>query len=123
MLRILHTGDWHLDSPFSHLDAKRAAQRQRELRATFQTMIDYADRNGVDLVLAAGDIFDREYVTLDTVYDFQILDNDQLLLSKLSDTNNLYFKREKDQARLDYFTKYDNFATAIQYGYISKALD
>ena len=67
MLRILHTGDWHLDSPFSSLDARRAAQRQRELRATFQRMIAYAVSEAVDLVLVAGDVFDREYVTTDTV--------------------------------------------------------
>jgi hypothetical protein len=63
------------------------------------------------------------YVTPDTVYDFQILENDQLLLNSLNDTNDLHFKRENDQSRLDYFTKYNNFATAIEYGYISKALD
>lgn len=63
------------------------------------------------------------YVTPDTVYDFGILDDDRLLLSELNDTNDLHFEREKDQTKLDYFTKYNNFVTAIEYGYISKALD
>ena len=63
------------------------------------------------------------YVSPDTVYDFTILDNGELMLDKLSDTEKLNFKKDNDQSKMDYYTKYDNFATAIQYGYISKALD
>ncbi len=63
------------------------------------------------------------YVSPDTVYDFTILDNGELMLDKLNDTENLNFKKNNDQSKMDYYTKYDNFATAIQYGYISKSID
>ena len=67
MLRIIHTGDVHLDSPFSGLDAKRAEIRKNELRAAFVTMMSYAKKNAVDIILIAGDLFDSDYVTRETV--------------------------------------------------------
>jgi len=67
MVRIIHTGDIHLDSPFSGLDVKRAEIRKNELRAAFVTMMSYAKKNAVDIVLIAGDLFDSEYVTRETV--------------------------------------------------------
>ena len=67
MLRIIHTGDIHLDSPFSGLDVKRAEIRKNELRAAFVTMMSYAKKNAVDIILIAGDLFDSDYVTRETV--------------------------------------------------------
>lgn len=67
MLRILHTGDIHLDSPFSRLDARKAEIRREELRSSFSAMFSYARKNGVDLILIAGDVFDREFVTRETL--------------------------------------------------------
>jgi len=75
MLRILHTGDIHLDSPFARLDARRAQTRRDELRQAFSAMMAYAKKCGVQLILMAGDIFDREYVTGETT---------ELLLRELS---------------------------------------
>ncbi len=67
MIKIIHTGDIHLDSPFSGLDVKRAEIRKNELRASFVTMMSYAKKNGVDIILMAGDLFDSEYVTRETI--------------------------------------------------------
>lgn len=66
-VKILHTGDIHLDSPFSRLDARRAEIRRSELRAAFTSMLTYARVNDVDLILIAGDLFDSEFVTRETV--------------------------------------------------------
>lgn len=66
-MKILHTGDVHLDSPFAHLSAAAAAERRSELRATFSDMMAYARTEAVDLLLIAGDLFDRQFVTRDTV--------------------------------------------------------
>ena len=41
MLKILHTGDIHLDSPFSRLDARKAEIRREELRSSFSAMFSY----------------------------------------------------------------------------------
>ena len=38
MLRILHTGDIHLDSPFARLDARKAEIRRAELRDAFSAI-------------------------------------------------------------------------------------
>ena len=67
MLKILHTGDIHLDSPFSKLDARRAEIRRGELRTSFISMMQYARKNAVDLILVAGDLFDTEFVTRETM--------------------------------------------------------
>ena len=66
-MKILHTGDIHLDSPFAGLSPDAARQRRSELRAAFSDMIAYARQQAVDLVLIAGDLFDKVYVTRDTI--------------------------------------------------------
>ena len=67
MLRILHTGDIHLDSPFSGLDPKTAEVRRNELRATFTSMMHYARMEKADLILITGDLFDADFVTRETL--------------------------------------------------------
>ncbi len=67
MIKLLHTGDIHLDSAFSALDPKNSEIRRNELRAAFTSMITYAKMTNVDAILIAGDLFDGEYVTKETV--------------------------------------------------------
>lgn len=67
MLRILHTGDIHLDSPFSKLDLRLAELRRQELRRTFAAVMQYAEMEKVDLLLIAGDLFDHSFVTRETL--------------------------------------------------------
>lgn len=66
-MKILHTGDVHLDSPFAGLDTVAARQRRGELRAAFSSMTSYVRENGIDLMLISGDLFDQNYVTRDTI--------------------------------------------------------
>ncbi len=66
-MKILHTGDIHLDSPFAGLSPDAARQRRSELRSAFSDMISFARQQAVDLVLIAGDLFDKIYVTRDTI--------------------------------------------------------
>ncbi len=51
-MKILHTADWHL--------GKRLADKSRydEQKAVLQEIVSIADREAVDLVLLAGDLFD-----------------------------------------------------------------
>ncbi len=67
MIKIMHTADVHLDSPFSSLNPRRAEIRRSELRAAFTSMMTYAKMNNTDLLLISGDLFDGEYVTRETV--------------------------------------------------------
>ena len=57
-IKILHAADLHMDSPFEGLDPVRSAQRRREQRELFSTLPDLIKREGVQLVLLAGDLFD-----------------------------------------------------------------
>lgn len=66
-MKILHTGDLHLDSPFSGLDISLAATRRRELRQTFSSMMSYARTEGIDMVIIAGDLVDSTFVTRETI--------------------------------------------------------
>lgn len=66
-MKIFHTGDVHLDSPFKNIDRVRAEERRREIRKTFSDMMTYCAENRVDLVLISGDLFDNEFVTRETV--------------------------------------------------------
>ncbi len=57
-LRILHTADWHLDSPFTSLTApqrQQLCQIQRKLPAQ---VAQVCRREGCDMVLIGGDVFD-----------------------------------------------------------------
>lgn len=67
MVKILHTGDVHLDSPFTLEDVSRSQARRSELRAAFASMMSYIKTGGVQLCLIAGDMLDNEYATKETV--------------------------------------------------------
>lgn len=67
MIKVLHTGDVHLDSPFSGLDSRHSGLRRNELCAAFTSMMAYAKMTGVDLLLIAGDLFDGDMVTRETI--------------------------------------------------------
>ncbi len=57
-LKILHTADLHLDSPFEGLPAGKAAVRRGEQRELLTRLCELAAAEEVDLVLLAGDLLD-----------------------------------------------------------------
>lgn len=63
MVKILHTGDIHLDSPMSSLPLSLAEASRDEHRRTFEKMMKYAIDEDVDMILISGDLFDGKYVT------------------------------------------------------------
>ena len=66
-LRILHCADIHLDSAFSKTSVKKGEQRRAELRAVFSDMMKYAKNGNIDILLIAGDLFDGELATSETL--------------------------------------------------------
>lgn len=66
MVKILHTGDIHLDSAFSGLDIAKSESAREEQRNVFQKMMSYAKQNSYDMVLISGDLFDTKYITART---------------------------------------------------------
>lgn len=62
-MKIIHCADLHLDSKMeSNLDRDAAAMRREELLDTFENMVAYAVREGVRVILIAGDLFDKPNV-------------------------------------------------------------
>lgn len=60
MIKILHTADLHLDSPFDALPEESASQRRKEQRALLTEIIELAVREGVQLLLFSGDLLDSD---------------------------------------------------------------
>lgn len=60
-LKILHSADWHLDSPFSGFDPDRRAYLKQELLRIPDRITDLCIRENCDLMLLAGDLFDGPY--------------------------------------------------------------
>ena len=63
-MKLIHCADLHLDSRLSaHLDREQAKRRRDELLRNFARLAGYAEENGVEAVLIAGDLFDRDTVS------------------------------------------------------------
>ena len=57
-LKILHTADWHLDSPFSSLPVQAREKLRQAQRELPRLMGELCQREQCSLALLAGDIFD-----------------------------------------------------------------
>jgi DNA repair protein SbcD/Mre11 len=68
-IRFVHTSDVHLDTSFSGSGfPSRLGDRKREaIRATFRRILERARLESVDFVLIAGDLFEHDRVTPDTI--------------------------------------------------------
>lgn len=57
-LKLLHSADWHLDAPFGGFTEQQRKLLRAEQRKIPGKIADLCRREGCDLVLLAGDIFD-----------------------------------------------------------------
>lgn len=64
-MKIIHTADIHLDSPLSGV--KDSVARRHELLVALDNMSEFANNNGVEAIIVAGDLFDDKYATDATV--------------------------------------------------------
>ena len=65
-MKILHLGDFHLDSAFSGFEKDVADQKREELRNCFARALKIGRERGVELVLISGDTFDTPFCTAST---------------------------------------------------------
>lgn len=63
-INIIHTGDIHIGREFKNFDKEFANIRQIEIKNTFLNILDIAQKEKVDFLLIAGDIFDNNYTTV-----------------------------------------------------------
>jgi exonuclease SbcD len=68
-IRFIHTSDLHLDTSFSAsgFPASLGHRKREAIRATFRRILEDARLNSVDLLLIAGDLFEHDRVTPDTI--------------------------------------------------------
>ena len=59
-LKILHSADWHLDSPFTGFPENQRQRLKKEQKTLPGKVADLCRRENCDLVLLAGDLFDGE---------------------------------------------------------------
>ena len=66
-MRLLHFADLHLDAPFAWARPEVARLRRRNRRETLTRILQLAEQERVDGILSAGDLFEHERFTPDTV--------------------------------------------------------
>ena len=66
VLKFLHIGDIHLDTPFTGLAPEKSDERRAGLRQSFMKMMDYVRGAGINYVLISGDLFETECATNST---------------------------------------------------------
>jgi DNA repair exonuclease SbcCD nuclease subunit len=64
-LRLVHTSDIHLGSPFKFLQDKRSDHKKLIINA-FKRIVDYCIKLKVDALLVSGDLFDSPYPSVFT---------------------------------------------------------
>lgn len=66
ILKFLHCGDIHLDTPFTGLSPEKSDERRVGLRESFRKMMDYVRGAGINYVLISGDLFESQCATNST---------------------------------------------------------
>jgi DNA repair protein SbcD/Mre11 len=68
-VRFIHTSDIHLDTGFSGsgIPSRLGNKKREAIRSTFRRMMEDARLRAVDFILIAGDLFESERVTPDTI--------------------------------------------------------
>ena len=132
-MKIIHTADLHIDSKMeTHLDPIKAKERKNELLLFFKRLVDYARTNDVKVIIIAGDMFDKERVSIKTrdyilgvIREYQNIDfiyvagnhDEDVIISEFDDApSNLYTFNSKWQT-----ISYDDVdISAIVYNEASK---
>lgn len=90
-MRILHTGDLHLDSAFCAYGQKDA-ERQREAgRELLEEVFACAKREGCEMILIAGDLFDSAFVSPQSARLFERLVTDSDIHVVISPGNHDFY--------------------------------
>ena len=67
-MKLIHCADVHLDSPLESVFPPDAARDyRRAVRSNFASLVAFADENGADALLIAGDLFDSGNTSEKTV--------------------------------------------------------
>lgn len=67
-IKVLHGADFHFDTPFKEVGQIQSNINKEELKEVFTKVINICNKEAVDILLLAGDIFDNYTVSRDTLY-------------------------------------------------------
>ena len=85
VLKFLHFGDIHLDTPFAGLSPEKSDERRAGLRENFIKMMEYVRGAGIDYVLISGDLFETECATNTTaellISEFRAAEHTQFIIA------------------------------------------
>ncbi len=68
-MKFVHIADMHFDSPFTGLNVvdNLGDIRRLEQREVFRKIIDYIQKNAIDYLLIAGDLYEQQYIRKSTI--------------------------------------------------------
>ena len=64
-MKLIHTADIHLDSPLTQVNNRQ--KRRLELLGALSNLSEYANNNDVSAIIVAGDLFDDQFATNNTI--------------------------------------------------------
>lgn len=67
MIKLIHFSDTHFDRPFELIKPEDFAVRYAELKSSFAEMMSYINENEINIALVAGDLFDGQTLSSDTL--------------------------------------------------------
>lgn len=67
MIKIIHFSDTHFDRPFELVTPEAFSSRYAELKSSFASLMLHINRYEIDIALLAGDLFDAETLSSDTL--------------------------------------------------------
>lgn len=67
MIKIIHFSDTHFDRPFELVTPEAFSSRYAELKSSFASLMLHINRYEIDIALMAGDLFDAETLSSDTL--------------------------------------------------------
>ena len=98
MIKILHSADWHLDSPLLLRDPEQAQRLRRHLRKIPEQICAICRQEQCDLMLLSGDLFDGAYAA-DTLEDLKQALEDVAVPVFISPGNHDYVGQESPWLR------------------------
>ncbi len=66
MVKLIHSGDFHFDSPYIGFPAEKAEIRANEQFMALEKIIEHTKKQNADVLLLSGDIFENDYVSFKT---------------------------------------------------------
>lgn len=63
-MKIIHTADLHLGKLYKGENFEKSKQRREEIWESFKNLINFSNENNIELILISGDLYEREYFTI-----------------------------------------------------------